>query len=280
MHELYITSDKMPVMIAGDYRVAAEPFLHMDRLADYHVLIYVTEGAIYVTEDEIDYTIHPGEILFLKAGVHHYGKTVIEAGTAWYYAHFYLSQEREPVESEVILKANHMSTEESLGKLILPKKLTEPASRKPESVLKECIELFHGNRTYKKWMANASLFHFLSECAFNESQTDTVVTLEDKICDYLSKHVRENFSAKEVSDYFYLSYKHLAAIFKKKKGMSMQQYHNVLRMQEACRLLRSTGLLIGEISADIGFTDPLYFSKCFHQTMGCSPKQYRRELEY
>lgn len=301
MHELTLTTNNMPVLMAGDFLVASEPFLHIDRQVDFHVLIYVTEGAIYVTEDEQDYTIHPGEVLFLKAGVHHYGKYMIEAGTAWYYAHFYLEQytsscavnhikseidqkDRYRKRDETNLGANmnqrDLSSENSETVMInIPKKLTGMMGRKPETALQKCIALFHSDSTYDRWMANAALFQFLSECAF-EKEVEAEVTLGDRISSYLSEHIKENFSAEEISAYFYLSYKYLAAVFKKEKGKSMQQYHNNLRMQEACKLLRSTGLPIGEISVFLGFTDALYFSKCFHQTVGCSPKQYRRQLEY
>ena len=69
----------------------------------------------------------------------------------------------------------------------------------------------------------------------------------------------------------------MAHLFKKEKGVTMQQYHNSVRMDEACRLLCSTLMSIGEIADKLGFSDVLYFSRCFHTYTGKSPSAYRKE---
>ena len=74
MHELILWNNSMPVINGCDKLVAPEDFLHADRILDFHVLIYVVDGAIYVTEDDVDYDVEAGGLMFLKAGVHHYGK--------------------------------------------------------------------------------------------------------------------------------------------------------------------------------------------------------------
>ncbi len=40
----------------------------MDRIADFNVTIYVTEGVMYVTEKGWDYEIDAGEMLLIKTG--------------------------------------------------------------------------------------------------------------------------------------------------------------------------------------------------------------------
>jgi AraC family transcriptional activator of pobA len=46
-------------------------------------------------------------------------------------------------------------------------------------------------------------------------------------------------------------------------------------MLEAARLLRFTGLSVGEIAHRAGFSDPLYFSRAFKRHTGEAPKDYR-----
>jgi AraC-like DNA-binding protein len=46
------------------------------------------------------------------------------------------------------------------------------------------------------------------------------------------------------------------------------------RMEEACRLLKETGLRIKEIAEKLHFDDPLYFSRSFGRFIGCSPENY------
>ena len=90
--------------------------------------------------------------------------------------------------------------------------------------------------------------------------------------------IAEPFSAGKLEKHFFLSYKHMAAVFKKEKQLTLQQYHNKVRMTEACRLLKSTLLPVGEISKELGYPDMLYFSRCFHRFAGMSPTQYRKSV--
>lgn len=76
----------------------------------------------------------------------------------------------------------------------------------------------------------------------------------------------------------FLSYQHLAAVFKAETGQTMQQYHTARKMQEACRLLKSSTLSIGDIAQAVGFADLLYFSRRFHAVIGMSPTQYRSHV--
>lgn len=47
----------LPLLTDCDILTASDNFCHMDRTADFNVLIYVTNGVMYVTEDEQDYEI-------------------------------------------------------------------------------------------------------------------------------------------------------------------------------------------------------------------------------
>ena len=48
-------------------------------------------------------------------------------------------------------------------------------------------------------------------------------------------------------------------------------------MTEAARLLRFTDLTVGQVAAQVGFTDPLYFSRAFKRQRGESPQAFREE---
>jgi hypothetical protein len=43
------------------------------------------------------------------------------------------------------------------------------------------------------------------------------------------------------------------------------------------RLLVETALNVGEVAAAVGFRDPLYFSRRFHEVMGVTATGYRRK---
>ena len=76
-----------------------------------------------------------------------------------------------------------------------------------------------------------------------------------------------------------LSYKYMEEFFKKRIGMTIQQYHTNLRIHEAEKQLRTTQYSISEISGNLGFQDPLYFSNVFKKATGVSPRDYRKNID-
>jgi len=59
-------------------------------------------------------------------------------------------------------------------------------------------------------------------------------------------------------------------------GQSPGRHLTERRLQEARRLLVESDLSIGEIANRLGFEDPLYFSRRFHQYAGATATEYRR----
>ena len=261
MHEINIDRHTLPDAIEGGFLVASEPFYHIDRIADFSVLIYVTEGQIFVTEDGVDHTISSGEMLFLRSGIHHCGNRLIAQGTAWYYVHFCLSE---------------CTAEDNA---VVPKKLSGLDGSGIEKMLREFTSMLSSSERKDRWKANAALYDILTECAFMQSSRRQE-RISDRIADYLRQNINKPFSSDMLQKRFFLSYKRMAALFKNDTGMTMQQYHNRLRMEEACILLRSTLMTVGEVSASLGFADMLYFSRCFHRYAGMSPSEYRRRTPF
>ena len=60
--------------------------------------------------------------------------------------------------------------------------------------------------------------------------------------------------------------------------MPLGRYVNDRLFYYAEQQLRLTDRTIKEISEQLGFCDPFYFSRMFTQRFGTSPKEYRRRL--
>lgn len=58
-------------------------------------------------------------------------------------------------------------------------------------------------------------------------------------------------------------------------GIPPTRYVMQLRIHQACRLLAETHLPINEIALNVGFVDPLYFSRKFRQLVGKTARDYR-----
>lgn len=275
MNRIVLTNTMLPMLNGCDLCAAAEPFFHADRVTDFNILIYVISGEIYVTEEETDYTVREGELLFLKSGVHHFGRREIKKGTRWYFLHFYFNDHNiNPLftpNTEPIIQYEQVRCSAQL-----PKKLTGLSGSIIENGITRLNDYFHSTDNMKKWNINKMLWELLSTIAFYDVRGKKPPTLSERICDFLSSSCNEGFSAEKLEKKFFLSYKYMAAVFKKEKGMTMQQYHNEIRMNYAMSYLKSTLMPVGEISSILGFSDMLYFSRCFHKYTGQSPTEYRK----
>lgn len=276
MNEIIIANNSLPQLCGCGLFAASESFIHTDRVPDFCVLIYVIDGCIYVTEGDTDYEVNAGELLILKSGVHHFGKKKIQKGTKWIFVHFGISADcnASPFYPDASPLGAYDATAESI--LTLPKFL-DSVSARFEKVLKTFIEYAQSDDAYKKWFINQRLFLLLSSLAVSAQGFSNNLTLSDRICRYLSDNIGVPFSSENIEKQFYLSYKYMSHLFKKEKGVTMQQYHNSVRMDEACRLLCSTLMSIGEIADKLGFSDVLYFSRCFRNYTGKSPSTYRKD---
>lgn len=63
MHEIVIKETEGVYVEFIDLLTTHTPFYHVDRIAKYDVLIYVISGYIYVTEEEMNYEIGPGQMI-------------------------------------------------------------------------------------------------------------------------------------------------------------------------------------------------------------------------
>lgn len=66
--------------------------------------------------------------------------------------------------------------------------------------------------------------------------------------------------------------------FRNATGMSPNQYLTVLRLGQACAMLRETGMTIAEIAIQCGFCDSNHFIKTFRMYHGVTPGDFRRQF--
>ncbi len=270
-------NNQMPIVCDSNHFVTTRGFVHAARCLPFHVLLYVKKGTFYVTEEKIDYEIPAGSIFFMKAGLHHYGKHPIARATEWHYIHFYLEQNQPelPIYQPPNKPLSGMEKLESA--MQLPKQLFDMKSSEITTKIEELTEYAQSADPYRAFQLNQRTAEILNDIAIWNVRSEKEDSLSDRIARYLIKNQEKKFSAEELASTFFLSYKHLAACFKKEKGLSMQQFHNQVRMERAAHILQSTGTSIAEISEKLGYKDPLYFSRCFHQMYGMSPTKYRQE---
>lgn len=91
---------------------------------------------------------------------------------------------------------------------------------------------------------------------------------------YMETHF-DSVTEDEVAKYCNVSYHYFSYIFKKIMGKSYSEYINLLRLQEAEKLLLSTNKSITEIAYTCGFSTASYFISKFKKHKNITPKQFR-----
>jgi AraC-like DNA-binding protein len=76
-----------------------------------------------------------------------------------------------------------------------------------------------------------------------------------------------------------MSSAHFSRSFQATAGSSPMRYLRQLRMQRAQHLLLTTDLSVMAVAAQVGFPDPLHFSRVFRQCTGQAPQRLRRSRD-
>ena len=103
----------------------------------------------------------------------------------------------------------------------------------------------------------------------------------DVYVDYAVNYIQSNYATARVTDvarFIGIHRSYLTGIFKKKLGISPQEYLMQCKLKKASELLLETRLPIQEISQQVGYDNPLTFSKIFKSFYGVSPKNYRLQF--
>ena len=96
--------------------------------------------------------------------------------------------------------------------------------------------------------------------------------------EYIGEHYPHT-KVSEIAAYIGISRYYLTHIFKEKLHVSPQEFLLNYRMEQANRLLRTTGLSVQAVSEKVGYENPLTFSKTFKNKFGLSPKKYREKMK-
>jgi two-component system response regulator YesN len=93
---------------------------------------------------------------------------------------------------------------------------------------------------------------------------------------YIEQHYTDpDLSLNDVATQVNLSPSYFSTVFSRETEETFKEYLTNLRLEKAKDLLRMTSLKSFEISAQIGFNDPHYFSTVFKKHTGLSPQKFR-----
>jgi AraC-like DNA-binding protein/mannose-6-phosphate isomerase-like protein (cupin superfamily) len=233
------------------------------------VLIYCVHGEGWLRLDET-WRVRAGQALVIPPGVPHaYGADEASPWTI-YWVHMGGLKAR---------RAGQLVTAAGDGGAGAPVFYAGLGPELPP-LFEEILDLLgRGYTSTHLFQASACLGRLVATFAEHAGQQGSRgLTLDDRIervIETMHRRLGVTLSVAQLAAEAQLSPSHFAAIFKRKTGFSVRDFFTRLKIQRAGHLLDSTDLPVKAIAADLGFEDPLYFSRCFRRIHECPPTRYR-----
>ena len=96
---------------------------------------------------------------------------------------------------------------------------------------------------------------------------------------YIHENFKEKINIKDMCIEISCSKSTLITSFKRSYGITVNNYLNEVRLEEACKMLSQKSKSIGEIALAVGFSDQSYFSKVFSAKYGMPPSDFKQSNE-
>lgn len=93
---------------------------------------------------------------------------------------------------------------------------------------------------------------------------------------YMDQNFREVITLDLLASLTHMNKYYLVHAFSREMGCSPISYLIARRISESKALLEDTDLSVSQISRELGFSSPSYFSQSFRKAAGCGPSEYRR----
>ena len=99
------------------------------------------------------------------------------------------------------------------------------------------------------------------------------------VISHIHLHLEEELSLRTLASLVGKNASALSTSFSKEVGMTVTQYIHQARIEKAIFYFNTTTMPISEVALAIGMHDFAYFSRLFHKQVGCSPREYCKNLK-
>lgn len=228
------------------------------------IVIHCVSGHGHARVDGREYPVAPGQVLIIPPRVrHHYEADTDDPWTIWWV---------------------HL-TGASLDAL-LPA-ITGPASppvfdvaepTRVSSLIDTIVRRMETDESPSTLIAaSGAAWHLLCVLAADRraplrGRTDPIAGVQE----YLRANPAERISVADLAAMAGFSVSHFSSLFRRTTGFGALEYQTRLRMSLARQLLDTTDRTVASVARQLGYHDPMYFSRQFRRIHHASPTQYRQ----
>ncbi|MCM3131776.1 response regulator [Paenibacillus polysaccharolyticus] len=134
-------------------------------------------------------------------------------------------------------------------------------------------QLIQSPEKLRRWAMDmlAKLQEELSDQEGAQSRRHVIKQVQELV----TRDTGQDLSVKMIADRVYLHPVYLSKIYKAETGEGLGDYMIRMRMERALYLLKNTNKKIYEITSELGYQNPQYFSKMFKKHYGLTPNEFR-----
>lgn len=284
----YIKSEaSVPVecSVVGHF-VSQTPWAHQARTMDSYEIIIGIKETLYLSIDNVEYTIGPGQVLLIPAHSPHAGYKICNPGISFNYFHFHFNRKVKTlhtaeIKKELLAIQSYADMKRKNPNIYLPIFFTPKDIDKINILFNQLIHTDQSDSFshFRVDYLATSILIELSEQIL-ASLIDTTQLIDIKLAAIIEWiHVNissDQLSSKTIAQHFNYNQDYLARIFKKGMGVTVTEYIHLQKIAKAKDLLIHTNLSIKNIAFDLGFQDEKYFMRVFKKYMRLTPTSFRK----
>ncbi len=268
-----LTSKPLAFNTCGNL-MSKDGFLHHRRTFEYHVLIFVLEGTLNITQSNVSHSVASGQYIFLREGEEHFGHKPTEGKLAYLWVHFASESpwENIPADSGPTLPASYT--------YLIPEHGTSGNFQRISMLFHQLIDFSRQENLYTEAIPCYALSLLAMEITqefldglFNRNNHISPVVYT--IMEWIKSNCHKQLSLHEIAEEFHYNAEYLSSLFKKETGMKLIYFLNKSRIDISKNLLSSNNISIKEAAYSCGFRDEKYYMKLFKQYEGVTPLQYK-----
>lgn len=233
-------------------------------------LLFVTEGTLYIGEEDRRFSLAAGDMLILLPDRTHYAWRDCGERTVFYWLHFQAAEGWTEMTNDRPVA----------GGIRLPKYRALPDPARALALFGELIRLSRESRDVALWNEQRLFFSLLEEVNREGGAAGQAPTLRlaEQTERFLKTHYRAELTNQSLAEALNYHPNYITRAMKKHFGCTPMAFLLDYRLEQAKLLLIKTDWPVARIAERVGFRLTPYFTRCFKQKTGLSPAAYRKQF--
>ncbi len=243
------------VLWFGEFISPQKDWKHLTRrLFEYEMMI-VTEGELYIADDDREYHVRAGEYLIMSP-------TRVQKGTRVCKCRFYWMHFRcDALPASVSLPPQAAFTMRENIDTLAHMLLTSEAE--------------HPRSVRSRYLATQLLLELAEGHSMEETNLSRRKQLVNSVKTFVAFHKFSEIRVRDIARELGYHEKYLSTVFHETEGVTLKKYLAETRLAEAKRLLLETDYTVTEVAYYLNFPSPHNFSRFFKQETGLTASEFR-----